>query len=163
MTTPSEELRPCRDQILASLKTSQEAAQLFYLATVLAASRAIEAHLAAGESVVLDRYLLSTQVYAEFRGSQLHIDEQIERLLRPADLTVFLDVPLEVRKARISGRPESSVADQETLTVAADRTLRAGYDRWFKKRIVGTLLRKDASRKSPNELAGDVVTEIERP
>lgn len=161
MTTPSEALRDYRDPILASFKTSQEAAQLFYLATVVAASLEIDAHLASGVSVVLDRYLLSTQVYAEFRGSTLHIDEEIERLLRPADLTVFLDVPLEVRQARIAKRAESSVADQETFSVAADRTLRAGYNRWFENRIVGALLRIDASRRSANEVASDVVTQID--
>jgi dTMP kinase len=157
MTTPSEALRGYRDPILASFKTSQEAAQLFYLATVVAASREIDAHLASGVSVVLDRYLLSTQVYAEFRGSKLNIDEEIERLLRPADLTVFLDVPLEVRQARIAKRAESSVADQETFSVAADRTLRAGYNRWFENRIVGDLLRLDASRNSADELTAEIV------
>jgi dTMP kinase len=161
MTTPSEALRDHRDPILASFKTSQEAAQLFYLATVVAASREIDAHLASGVSVVLDRYLLSTQVYAEFRGSKLHIDEEIELLLRPADLTVFLEVPLEVRQARAGKRAESSVADQETFSVAADRTLRDGYNRRFENRIVGALLRLDASRRSAVELAGDVANHVE--
>lgn len=157
MTTPSEGLRPYRDPILASFKTSQEAAQLFYLATVVAASREIDAHLASGVSVVLDRYFLSTQVYADFRGSKLNIDEEIERLLRPADLTVFLDVPLEVRQARTAKRAESSEADLETFSVAADQMLLAGYNRRFKNRIVGALLRIDASRHSADELTTEIV------
>lgn len=40
---------------------------------------------------------LSTQAYAAFRGSQLNLDDTSD-LLEPADLTVFLDTPLEVRR-----------------------------------------------------------------
>jgi dTMP kinase len=162
MTTPSEALRSHRDRFVADFGDCQEAAQLFYLATVVAASREVEACLASGLSVVLDRYFLSTQVYAEFRGSKLSIEKGIEQVLHPADITVFLDVPLGVRQARTARRPESSSADQETFDVNADRTLRTAYERRFESPIIGMLVQIDGSRRSAEELAGEVVRQIDR-
>ncbi len=88
MTTPTPSVRAYRDDLMLSLGASQEARQLFYLATVFAASREITALLDQGRSVVLDRYFLSTQAYAAFRGSQLSLDD-VQRLLRPADVTIY--------------------------------------------------------------------------
>lgn len=160
MTTPSEALRAHREAIVTSFGSSQEAAQLFYLATVMAASREVEACLASGVSVVLDRYLLSTQVYAEFRGSQLRIEAEIERLLRPADFTAFLDASLELRRSRVAQRAETSAADRETFDSSADSMLRAGYERRFGNQIVGNLIRIDTSQGDANEIVADLVRQI---
>jgi thymidylate kinase len=103
MTTPSPTVRKYRDELLASFGPCEEAAQLFYLATVFDASRRVNASLAAGMSVVMDRYFLSTQVYALFRGSKIGCDA-LQVQLVPADITVFLDVPLAVREARLGMR-----------------------------------------------------------
>lgn len=50
MTTPSPRVRGFRDELIAGFDGCQEAAQLFYLATVFAASREIAAELAAGRA-----------------------------------------------------------------------------------------------------------------
>lgn len=123
LTTPSAEVRPYRDRIVGSFAGCQEAAQLFYLATVFSASDEIDRLLASGKSVVLDRYFLSTQAYAEYRGSKLRLDALGDQLRQP-DLTVFLHAPLEVRRARILDRGEATAADRETLAEAADEALR---------------------------------------
>jgi len=157
MTTPSESLRDCRERVLASFNGSQEAAHSFYLATVLAASREVERMLAAGVSVVLDRYLLSTQVYAEFRGSTLHLAPENQALLRPADVTVFLDAPLDVRVVRAGRRGQVTAADRETFGEQADRQLRSGYERWFANPVTGRLLRLDSAVASIESLAMEIV------
>lgn len=159
MTTPSPQVRVFRDELLAALGPCQEAAQLFYLATVFAASREVDAHIAEGRSVVLDRYFLSTQAYAEFRGSVLRIDD-IQRHLRPADLTVYLDAPLDVRRSRITLRPGESAADRETLSPAADARLRQTHAARSDLRVVGRLLTLDTALVSPEQAAARVLEEV---
>lgn len=159
MTTPSPQVRVFREELLAALGPCQEAAQLFYLATVFAASRDIDAHIAAGRSVVLDRYFLSTQAYAEFRGSVLRIDD-VHRHLRPADLTVYLDAPLDVRRGRVASRHGESAADRETLSTEADARLRQTHMGRSALSVVGRLLTLDTALVSPEQAAASVLEEV---
>ena len=151
LTTPTSSVRKYREDLVASFDGNQEAAQFFYLATVFDASARAAKLLAAGRSVVIDRYFLSTQAYAAFRGSRLDIDA-VQELLLPADLTIFLDVPLKVRAARLTTR-ETSAADLETLNAEAQTELRnqhlvrAGLD------VVGELLHLEDSNSTPDQLA----------
>lgn len=105
-----------------------------YLASIASASREIHNLLLAGQSVVLDRYVLSTQVYAEFRGSTFGSDAAISKILTPANLTVYLDAPLSVRRERVHSRSSIvSSADEETLSEQANFALREGYRRRAEK------------------------------
>lgn len=122
MTTPSPSVRRYRDELLAELGPCQAARQLFYMATVFAASCEIAKRLDDGRKVVIDRYFLSTQAYAEYRGSPLRLDE-LSAFLVPATITLYLDAPLEARRARVHARG-ASVSDVETLSVDADGRLR---------------------------------------
>jgi dTMP kinase len=122
LTTPSVRVRRFRDELVDSLGPSQESRQLFYLATVFSASEHVRRLLAEGTSVVMDRYFLSTQAYAAFRGSRLRLDE-LASMLAPADVTIYLDTPLDARRARLRHRA-TTPADHETLTAAADARLR---------------------------------------
>ena len=138
MTTPSPVVREFRDELIASFDGCQEACQLFYLATLFSAAEEIKRLLAGGTSVVLDRYFLSTQAYAAFRGSRLHMDS-LSSLLPPADLTVFLDVPLSLRQERLKTRA-TSLADRETLSIEADVRLREEHRKRAELDVVGRLL-----------------------
>lgn len=154
MTTPSLEVRRYRDDLIEALGESQEARQLFYLSTVFAASREVESLLARGRSVVLDRYFLSTQAYATFRGSRLMVDD-IEVLLRPADVTVYLDTPLSTRVDRLSRRGTSS-ADLETMSTEAHARLRAEHFKRSRLGVVGRWV-VDAGEGLSSEVADHVV------
>lgn len=158
MTTPSPRVRGFRDELLASYDGCQEAAQLFYLSTVFAASREIANVLAAGRSVVLDRYFLSTQAYAAFRGSTLAIDGLAAALV-PADLTVFVEAPLDVRLARLARRGVTA-ADRETMAPAADARLRHEHERRFGLAVVGRLLRLDTSLEDVDTLVARVLAAL---
>jgi dTMP kinase len=160
MTTPSPRVRAFRDELLTALGNCQEAAQLFYLATVFAASKDVETLLMAGRSVVLDRYFLSTQAYAEARGSVLRIDD-IQRHLRPADITVFIDAPIDVRRCRIVERG-GSLADRETLTPKMDANLRRTHAARSELPLVGRLLTFDSAALSPEAIVARVLAEIRR-
>ncbi|MCA9578458.1 MAG: AAA family ATPase [Polyangiales bacterium] len=141
LTTPSPEVRRYRDDLVRSLQPSQEAAQLFYLATVFAASKSITDVLASGRSVVLDRYFLSTQAYAAFRGSRLDVDD-LQAALCPADVTLYVDVSLETRLARLRARGATE-ADLETITPDADHRLREEHMRRAHLPVVGRFVRLD--------------------
>lgn len=162
MTTPSPRVRRYRDELIDALGESQEARQLFYLATVFAASREIGALLREGRSVVLDRYFLSTQAYAAFRGSGLANDEvdAVERSLVPADVTVYLDTPLAVRVDRLRRRGMSE-ADLETMTVGADQRLREEHERRSRLGVVGRWLRVEGGG-DVDEVVEQVLGELGR-
>lgn len=158
MATPSEQLRPLRQKILDSFGSSQEAAQLFYLATVFDASRRVVNLMSSGQSVVLDRYYISTQAYAEFRGSSLTNDSMQEKL-QPADFTIMLEAPLATRIERIKARG-GSAADHETLTAEANSVLKKTHAQRSKLPVVGRLLSFDTSKRSVDEIVHDVLLEI---
>lgn len=158
LTTPSPEVRRYRDDLIECYAGSQEAAQLFYLSTVFAASDQIRGLLRQGTAVVLDRYFLSTQAYAAFRGSKLRVDDIAAHLL-PATLTVFLDASLDVRRKRLAARGQSA-ADRETLVEEADVRLRAEHRARAQLPVVGRFLAIDTEVTSPEEVVEQVVSEL---
>lgn len=155
LTTPAPPIRQYRDDIIASFGSCQEAAQLFYLSTVFAAADRVRSLLSDGRSVVMDRYFLSTQAYAEFRGSKLSLDALHTHLV-PADLTIYLDAPLDVRRQRLAAR-NCTHEDRQTLTAAADDRLSALHARRSGLDVVGRWLRIDTAQISPAVVAGQVV------
>lgn len=159
MTTPSQEVRRYREGLMASLGPAQEPGQLFYLATVFAASEEVSARLEQGQSVVLDRYFLSTQAYAAFRGSRLEIDE-VQRLLRPADVTIYLDTSLETRVERLGGRG-TSAADRETVTADADSRLRQEHFERAHLDVVGRFMPVLGDAGDPGAVVDRIVAELE--
>lgn len=159
MSTPTAKIREYRDLIIESFKGNQEAAQLFYLSTVVAASDEAKSELAKGRSVVLDRYYLSTQVYADFRGSKLDLDLTMANILLPADWTVFLEASLKVRKSRVLKRG-CSAADNETLSDQSNDLLLNGYSRRMHLPVVGKYIRIDTSSLDVMEIARKIVNKI---
>lgn len=160
LTTPSPSVRRYRDDLVAALGPSQEARQLFYLATVFSASEQARALLRSGRSVVVDRYFLSTQAYAAFRGSALVLDD-VERLLLPADVTFYLDTPLPVRVARLGARG-TTAADLETVTPDADARLRDEHLRRSRLGVVGRFARVPGELGSPEAVLDRVIAEVGR-
>jgi len=158
MTTPSTRVRRYRDDLIESLGSSQEARQLFYLATVFAASDEVAALLQRGRSVVLDRYFLSTQAYAAFRGSRL-VGDDAQRLLQPADVTFYVDTPLAVRVARLHRRG-TSAADLETVAAGADARLREEHLRRAHLDVVGRFVRVAGDVGSPRDVLHRVLAEL---
>ncbi len=146
LTTPSPPVRQYRDDLIECLGPSQESRQLFYLATVFSASESARALRSEGRSVVIDRYFLSTQSYAAFRGSRLALDE-VGSLLLPADVTIYLDTSLATRSARI-GQRGASAADNETLCERADAQLRNEHVRRSGLSVVGRFVCIDGDSDS---------------
>jgi dTMP kinase len=84
--------------------------------------REIEPLLAAGSDVVSDRYLLSSLAYQAEEADRSWV-ASLARAVRPADLTILIDLPIEVaaERRRLAGRPvERYDADSYLARVAAN-------------------------------------------
>ena len=84
--------------------------------------REIEPHLAGGTTVVSDRYLLSSLAYQAEEADRAWVATLAREILAP-DLTVLLDLPIEVaaRRREAAGRPiERYDADSYLAKVAAN-------------------------------------------
>jgi len=124
LTTPGTELRAVRADFDAAFSHSSSARSLAYGASVIEAGARARQWLAEGHDVVIDRYWLSTLVYAP-DDCQAALSA-LEALLQPADLTLYLWAPLEVRRARLGLRTVTA-HDQATLDPAEDRRLDDRY------------------------------------
>jgi dTMP kinase len=84
--------------------------------------REIEPHLAAGTTVISDRYLLSSLAYQAEETERDWVLGLARGILRP-DLTILLDLPIDVaaRRREAAGRPvERYDADSYLAKVAAN-------------------------------------------
>jgi len=79
-----------------------EVMQLLYVANRFEWRPRMEQWLAAGDVVICDRYRASSVAYGEAQGLDAVWLEEIQRGLRPADVTVLLDIAPETAAARKS-------------------------------------------------------------
>lgn len=161
IATPGEAFRPVRAAAEAAFQDSPLARQLFYATTVLAASERAARVLAAGGDVVVDRYLLSTLVYAGARGPTLDLEPVLGALTVP-DLTVYLRVDEAERRRRLDGRATSTEEDRWTL----DARRRAALDAAFRALVLGHPVAGrgvvvDGTGRTAEELVDEVVRELE--
>jgi dTMP kinase len=159
-TTPDPALRGLREAVLTSLGDDPIAVQLFYAATVRAASVRAGRVLAAGGSLVMDRYWPSTVVYARERAAAVALEEVAAGLLS-AHLTVFVDTPLDVRQQRLRPRGVLKREDETTVDPGFHERLRRQYLSAGSVATVGRLRVVDG-RRPIEELVDSVVLELQR-
>jgi dTMP kinase len=121
--------RLIREALLGGLKMSDGSsmdgrtmALLFAADRIDHLQREVEPHLAAGTSVVSDRYLLSSLAYQAEEADRAWVASLARGILAP-DLTILLDLPIEVaaRRRQMAGRPvERYDADSYLAKVAAN-------------------------------------------
>ena len=111
----------------APYRPNERAMGLLFAADRLAHSDVIEAHLARGEHVVCDRYLLSSMAYQTLDSAitaEWVID--VNRGSTTPGLTLFLAVPVDVCLARIRVRAEeASIYETRALL----ESISANYER----------------------------------
>jgi dTMP kinase len=130
----------------APYRPNERAMGLLFAADRLAHSEVIEAHLARGEHVVCDRYLLSSMAYQTL-DSSITTDWVIDvnRGCTTPDLTLFVAVPVDVCLTRIRTRKgETSIYETrallETISNNYERLLPA-YEKQF-----GPVIRIDGAQ-----------------
>ena len=125
--------------------------QLLYVANRFEWKPEIERELAAGTVVVCDRYLASSVAYGEAFGLDGHWLAAIQRYLPQPDLTVLLDIDLQVSASRKTADRDKYERDLALLARVRESYLRqASAPRW---------LRLDADRDR-DVVAGDVYSAI---
>ena len=143
-TTPGDDvraqLRAQADIVFADDPISQ---QLFYATSVAHESRTIAKMLAQGRDVVVDRYWLSTWVYAQTRTAWLDL-AAIENALIPADWTILVELPDGERRQRLQSRG-TTAADRLTLNADMAAKLRGLYRLGLKRPVAGKGYTLDAS------------------
>ncbi|NOY27945.1 MAG: AAA family ATPase [Oligoflexia bacterium] len=143
LTTPGAELRAVREQFDAAFADDPIARALAYAASVIAVGHRAAVLRDQGHDVVIDRYWLSTLVYAP-RGARAVLAAVDAHIVTP-DLTLFLSASRSVREARMGPRRALSQADQATLDVGEDRRLRRRYRALRAHPAAGTLVVVEAS------------------
>ncbi len=151
LTTPGAEIRDVRASFEAGFRHSVLARSLAYGATVLDAGEAARALATQGQAVVIDRYWLSTRVYAPDRAQA--VLDALEPDLVPAHLTIFVWAPEATRRARLSDRSPSA-ADAETLVGARSQELEARYRALRAHPVNGAFVVLDSSGTEEQVLAG---------
>lgn len=135
LSTPGAHLRDVRRRIDDVWRARPRSQQLFYAASVLAASDEAAEWLERGRDVVVDRYWLSTCVNARLRPDLLRLDE-LEAVLVPADLTLLLELDEPSRQRRLEERGMTA-HDRATLLPEVADTLRQGYRAGLRRPVAG--------------------------
>ena len=123
LRTPINEILPVRSVVDNAFTECPKARVLFYTANVHQASQKVQTLLQEGRNVVMDRYWLSTQVYAKLAGIKLpYID--LSKDLESPTFTFFLQVSHSIRRKRLEGRGALQEHDRSTLIQKNEKILR---------------------------------------
>jgi dTMP kinase len=116
--------------------------------------REVEPLLAAGNDVVSDRYLMSSLAYQAEEADREWV-ALLARGVRPPDLTILLDIPIEVaaRRRLLAGRPEERYDADSYLSRVADN-----YRRLARANASAVILDGSAARE---DVAAVVVAAVE--
>ena len=163
LTTPAPALRATFTALRQSLATAPAALTLTYAAMVCAASTQVRRLRAAGRSVVVDRYFLSTWVYgqvlrsAEFPAAAL---VALAAELEVADATVYLRAPLDLRRSRILSRCHSSEEDPLTCFAETAASLDAAYQQAARAPVTGRWLPVEVGHLDQHQVVNRVLEEL---
>lgn len=144
--TPSDKFTEARKIFDNENSCTVLARQLFYASTVIDLSAEIRTTLAKGNSVVVDRYWLSTQVYHDWKsqGTSFKLTELCTYLVAP-DFTIYLELELDKRQHRLTSRKSNTAEDRKTLNHDDNATLNKLYANYRDTPIVGRWLTVDAT------------------
>lgn len=149
LTTPLDKFKNVRPELEEIYGDESLARQLFYASTAVCSSNRVVEELAKHGCVVIDRYWLSTQVYHSWRtGGEHFLLPEVEASILKPDLTVYLNISLEVRIKRLGGRSDNTEEDRLTTVAAANTKLNELYFSHSNSSSVGQWLAADANMQT---------------
>lgn len=144
------EVNPMAEMLLYAADRAQHVAELILPA------------LEQGKTVLCDRFSDSTMAYQGFgRGLDQSLIARLNAVAQqgvPPDLTLWLDLPVEVGLARVGSRGERDRFELED--VRFHERVRAGFQ-WLAEQEPGRIVRLDATL-SPTDLVAAAWAEIEK-
>lgn len=165
LRTPADALAPVRADILRCLEHSPLATTLFYASTVAAAAAEVRELNAAGRSVVMDRYLLSTCAYGEVvRGGEYPAEllQKLAAALLPADVTVYLHASRACRRARILQRGHAVAEDRLSFELGVAERLHCAFGELASHPLAGRWLPVDTTETPVAGVVSQILGELER-
>lgn len=114
LSTPGELFAPVRGTILDAMGGDQLGRALFYASTVSTQGQRAAREIAAGRTVIMDRYWPSTVAYAQARGVTLNLDALTPGFVVP-DVVVLITLDETERRRRLRQRTMTA-EDQETIS-----------------------------------------------
>ena len=152
LPTPLPELKPFRETIDQCLDPSPLARVSYYTANVHRAGDVAQSFVGNGNSIVLDRYWLSTRIYGAMQAPEFPYDAH-EQILAPMDFTFFIHVPLEERRRRMLNRGHLEAHDRMTLNPDKAAIIHEMYRKFGRHPINGQFVDLDCSGLSVDEIA----------
>ena len=110
-------------KIIGNTKIPEATFSYFTLCNLLK-SQEIETIISSGKNVILDRYFYTTYIYHQqivTTNFPVEIKTFYNKLLQP-DIVIFLDVPQEIRKERISSRSGELQWYGDAISIQTDLT-----------------------------------------
>ena len=153
LTSPPHEL----SEVRVLFDMDDVAHKLFYAAANKIVSGKVGKFIATGNSVICDRYWLSTKVYSSVRKDDIDIDEVEKHLVRP-DFTIYLYLDEAIRKERMNHRGALNVIDQRSVNDVTQ--LRAAYDNELLNPFSGQVLKIDTGTGTPEELVNVILSQM---
>ncbi|MFO8074023.1 MAG: deoxynucleoside kinase [Polyangia bacterium] len=147
LKTPPDEIADIRNRLEDVLGSDPVSRQLFYASCVAAISSRVKEIVASGSDVVVDRYWMTTCVYAPLYGEPVDLRNLEMRLVVP-DVTFFLDVDEQERVRRLTVRGRTS-ADLDSVSYHG--RLREDYLLTLDQARAGRVIVIDTSRLSATE------------
>lgn len=154
--TPPDAFGAFRSEIDAAYQENDFAQQLFYASTVAHVSKLAETSLAAGCSVIVDRYWLTTKIYAGVRRQRINLDNLEVSLLRP-DFTLYLHSSEAIRRERMKVR---GMTDLDRRSCADAERLQALYAEELKRDFSGIVCPFDSGALAPEVIATRFIATI---
>ena len=159
LRTPPDELQNIRETIDNTYCECGIATQLFYGSTVAYISDKIRSFISRGQSVVVDRYWLSTHVYARCRNDSVDLSVMVPKLQKP-HMTVWLDLDDGVRQQRMQKR--GKITDADRASIQHHKKLREIYQQAFSLPLAGYVFEIDTGKLNPDQCADYVIQELTR-
>ncbi len=131
--------------------------KLFYAAANKIVSGKVGKFMAVGDSVICDRYWLSTKVYSSVRKDDIAIDAIEQHLVRP-DFTIYLYLDEAIRKERMNRRGALNEIDQRSVNDVSQ--LGAAYDNELLQPFSGQVLKIDTGAGTPEELVKVILSRM---
>ena len=158
LRTPPSELVRSRPLLDATLGNDPVSRKLFYASCVAFVSANVRRLVEDGNDAVVDRYWLSTCVYASLG----HVDvdlQQVEIVLEEPDTTFFLDLSEEERRRRLWKRGRTA-ADLESIK--DEKRLRETYSLELTGPLTGKVITLDTGVLGPEACVREALVALDR-
>jgi dTMP kinase len=127
--TPPKQFDNIRNALDYYYQDCSEGSRFFYLSTLFFASNIIKHELKNNNSIIADRYWMSTCVYNDSIINDKDLKKYSDLLIKP-DITFFLNVSKEARLERLMNRV--NVTNSDIKSIKNDEKLFIRYMKFFK-------------------------------